>query len=114
MTDAEQKLWHNIRRRQINNCRFRRQQIIDLYIVDFVCLENRLIIEVDGSQHNEDVDKKRTKYLEGQGFKIVRFWNNDVLQNIESVLQRIYELTLTNPPSNLPPQGGKAIEGDVL
>lgn len=63
LTDAEQKIWHHIRQRQLNNHKFRRQQIIGGYIVDFVCLELKMIIEIDGGQHNEETDKKRTDFL---------------------------------------------------
>ncbi len=94
MTDAEQILWYYLKNRQMNGYKFRRQEAIDNYIADFVCFENKLVIEIDGGQHNEKVnieeDKKRTQYLNNQGFKVLRFWNNDVFQNIEGVLDTIY------------------------
>ncbi|HOO51602.1 MAG TPA: DUF559 domain-containing protein [Alphaproteobacteria bacterium] len=91
-TDAEAKLWRYIRLKQIDGHKFRRQQNIDnRYIVDFVCLEKRLIIELDGGQHTKEIDRKRTEYVEQQGFEILRFWNNEVMENIEGVLLKILE-----------------------
>jgi len=99
MTDAEQKIWHHLRQRQIQNLKFRRQQIIGNYVVDFACLETKLIIEIDGGQHTEEADRKRTEFLEKEGYKILRFWNNDVLNNIDGILETILiELTFS-PPS---------------
>src|SRR6266404_2835045 len=86
-TDAEMRLWSKLRRKQIDGHRFRRQVPIGPYIADFVCLERRLVIEVDGGQHSESIaDDARTAWLEGQGFCVLRFWNNDVLGNTEGVL----------------------------
>lgn len=89
-TDAEQLLWYKLRNRQFFGIKFRRQQVIDNFIVDFVSIEKKIIIEVDGGQHNENKyishDIKRTKLLEDKGFKVIRFWNNEVLQNLEGVL----------------------------
>lgn len=99
LTDAEQKIWHHLRQRQINNLKFRRQQIIGNTIVDFACLEKRLIIEIDGGQHNEITDRKRTEFLENEGYKILRFWNNDVLTNIDGVLEKILTELNISPPS---------------
>lgn len=92
-TDAERMLWKHLRNRQLNNLKFRRQQPIGNYIVDFVCFENKLIIEVDGGQHapNRESDAIRTDWLENQGYHVLRFWNNDVLKNTEGVIQRITE-----------------------
>ncbi|MGH6892911.1 MAG: endonuclease domain-containing protein [Dongiaceae bacterium] len=92
MTDAERALWRLLRERQIEGMRFRRQVPIDHYIADFTCLEARLIIEVDGGQHSElDADRKRDAYLRSQGFRVLRFWNNDVLANREGVFRAITE-----------------------
>lgn len=90
-TDTENLLWKHLRRRQLTGLKFRRQQPIDNYIVDFVCFEKRVIIEVDGGQHAEQrrEDIERDNYLRKNGFKVIRFWNNEVLQNIESVLEMI-------------------------
>ena len=90
-TDAERRLWSRLRQKQIDDFRFRRQQPVGPYIVDFFCPEASLIIEVDGGQHaiREAEDKARTLWLEARGYRMLRFWNNDVLQNIEGVLVTI-------------------------
>jgi very-short-patch-repair endonuclease len=91
-TDAEKKLWNHIGNRQINGNKFVRQEPIGRYIYDFVCREQRLIIEVDGGQHSDSVrDEVRDRYLRSQGYRVMRFWNNDVLSNIEGVLTVIDE-----------------------
>ncbi|HSY86977.1 MAG TPA: DUF559 domain-containing protein [Verrucomicrobiae bacterium] len=91
LTDAERKLWRYLRRKQIEGHRFRRQVPIGPYYVDFLCLERRLIIEVDGGQHadRQAEDAKRTAWLENQGFRVMRCWNNEVLQNFEGVIGAI-------------------------
>ena len=93
MTDAEQALWRNLRDRQVEGCRFRRQVPIGRYIVDFACLERRLIVEVDGGQHevNQADDAVRDAWLKKEGYRVLRLWNNDVLSNREGVLQKIAE-----------------------
>ncbi|HEX6073628.1 MAG TPA: endonuclease domain-containing protein [Sphingomicrobium sp.] len=96
-TDAERKLWTVLRNRQLCAFKFRRQVEIDGYIVDFLCPERRLIIEVDGGQHTPEGDACRTAYLENQGFCVIRFWNNDVLQNLDGVWTRIEEALATPP-----------------
>ncbi|GMQ84361.1 MAG: hypothetical protein BMS9Abin06_1150 [Gammaproteobacteria bacterium] len=90
-TDAEKLLWKHLRRRQINGYKFQRQQPLGSYIVDFACFEKRLIIEVDGGQHGEQVsyDSTRSVWLESQGFKVLRFWNNQVLNEVEAVKEVI-------------------------
>ena len=86
-TDAETVLWNRIRSRQIDGRKFARQVPISGYICDFVCRELKLIVEIDGGQHNESAaDAVRDRGLTEQGYKVVRFWNNDVLGNIEGVL----------------------------
>jgi very-short-patch-repair endonuclease len=84
MTDAERKLWQALRKRQLLGMKFRRQVPIGRYFVDFVCFEKKLVIEVDGSQHKElfEYDGKRTAWLNSRGFKVLRLWNNDVLNNL--------------------------------
>ena len=85
-TDAEQLLWEYLKMKQMEVLKFRRQQQLDNYIVDFVCFESRIIIEVDGGQHAENnKDRQRDSYLKRNGFKVLRFWNNEVLQNINGV-----------------------------
>lgn len=111
VTDAERKLWHHLRRRQLLGYRFRRQFQIGPYIVDFACLETKLIIEVDGSQHFDAAsDVARTQWLHEHGFQVLRFWNNDVLMRTHHVLAVVYEaLGPAGSHPDLPPQAG---EGD--
>ena len=89
-TPAERKLWSRIRDDQLG-VNFRRQHAVGNYIPDFVCIEKKLIIELDGSQHleQEEYDEERTKYLASLGYKVIRFWNNDVMKNIEGVILAI-------------------------
>jgi very-short-patch-repair endonuclease len=93
---AERKLWSKLRSRQFENLKFRREHPIGKYIVDFVSLEKMIVIEVDGGQHNEpgnmEKDKQRTAWLENEGYRVIRFWNNDVLLNIDGVGLKILEL----------------------
>ncbi len=93
-TDAEKVLWQQLRNRRLNGYKFKRQVPINYFIVDFLCPSEKLIIELDGGQHAEQVeyDQKRTAYLQRKIFIVVRFWNNDVLTNIDGVLE---SLTLT-------------------
>ena len=92
-TPQEIMLWTLLRNRQYKNYKFRRQYPIGNYIVDFICREKRLIIELDGGQHNEpnniEYDKERTEFLKSKGYKVIRFWNNDVDNNIEGVFEVI-------------------------
>ena len=102
-TDAERALWNKLRSKQIEGVKFRRQQPIGPYIVDFVSLERKLIIEIDGGQHNErkvrEEDQEREEWLKEKGYQTLRFWNNDVLTNIEGVLERIKENLEGKTPS---------------
>ncbi|MGH7889684.1 MAG: endonuclease domain-containing protein [Thermodesulfobacteriota bacterium] len=92
-TDAERKLWRYLR--QVCGYKFRRQQPLGPYIVDFICLEKKVIVEVDGGQHNEQVayayDGERSAWLEAQGFRVLRFWNHEVLKEIEVIKEVIAE-----------------------
>jgi very-short-patch-repair endonuclease len=90
-TQAELRLWSRLRRRQVDGHRFRRQIPFGRYVADFLCLEMRLIIEVDGGQHDASSaqDGARTRWFEAQGFTVIRFWNNDVLGNTAGVIQAI-------------------------
>ena len=91
MTKAEKILWNKLRGKQLNGCKFRRQQPIGDYIVDFVCFDENLIIEVDGGQHakQKEQDRERSQWLDQEGFKVIRFWNNDILSNTENVVEEI-------------------------
>jgi very-short-patch-repair endonuclease len=101
MTEEERILWSKIRNKQIGNIKFRRQEPIGNYIVDFVSFEKKLIIEIDGGQHNTskniEYDTKRTKYLKEMGFDIIRFWNKDIRNNIEGVITKIVEHISPSP-----------------
>ena len=101
MTDAENILWYYLKNKQLSGCKFRRQEAIDNYIADFVCYETKVIIELDGGQHNEkvniDKDIKRQDYLEKKGFKVLRFWNNEIFENIDGVLNKILSETKPSP-----------------
>ncbi|QAU23670.1 endonuclease domain-containing protein [Dyella sp. M7H15-1] len=88
-TEAEQKIWYYLRGGRLNGYKFRRQHSIPPYVVDFYCDAKHLVIELDGSQHNLEVDRGRTLYLQSQGMKILRFWDNEVLQQTEAVLEAI-------------------------
>lgn len=90
-TDAERKLWQRLRGRQLFDCKFRRQHPIAGYIADFVCVEARLVIELDGGQHVEqaEYDAERSRKLAINGYKVLRFWNDDVLLRTELVLEQI-------------------------
>jgi very-short-patch-repair endonuclease len=96
-TDAENLLWRHLRRKQVEGVKFRRQHPIGKYIVDFVCLEKQLILEIDGGQHaiEKDKDNERDNWLRAEGYKVLRFWNNDVLTNLEGVLETIRLKCLT-------------------
>lgn len=90
-TPAERLLWKHLRNRQLNGWKFRRQFPLGDYIADFICLEQKLIIEVDGGQHATQIaaDINRTEFFEGKKFTVLRFWNNEVLQNISGVVKAI-------------------------
>jgi very-short-patch-repair endonuclease len=89
MTDAERVLWRELRSRQLAGYKFRRQQPLGRFIVDFVCFEKRLVIELDGGQHAEaaqaSYDAERTAWLEKEGFHVLRFWDHDVFKNLDAV-----------------------------
>jgi len=86
MTDAERKLWSVLRNRQLEGAKFRRQQPIGPFIADFVCQQHRLIVEADGGQHSESIaDNRRAAFLESKGYRVLRFWNNDILSNLDGV-----------------------------
>ena len=108
-TEAERSLWQKLRFWQVNGYKFRRQQPLGNYVVDFVCLETRLVVEVDGGQHAQqaDYDSHRDDWLSGQGFVVLRFWNNDVLNNIDGVMEVILKHLQGTPYLSPSPQGGR-------
>jgi very-short-patch-repair endonuclease len=112
MTLAERKLWQVLKERRLAGHRFRRQHPLGPYISDFACLEAGIVIEVDGGQHqgNEE-DRRRDRYMHNIGFKLLRFWNNDVLANLEGVCTVIAQaLAERCPHPSLPPQAGEGAD----
>ncbi len=108
-TDAEKKLWWHLRHRlPMSNTHFRRQVRIGRYIVDFASHGDKLVIEIDGGQHVEQAaaDSARTKFLLSEGYRVVRFWNNEVLTNIDGVIEVIANALATTPTPDPSPQGG--------
>ena len=94
-TDAERKLWFAVRDRRLSGFKFVRQEAIGPFIVDFVCRDKRLVVEVDGGQHADSAeDAARDAFLAGEGYRVMRFWNNDVLSNRDGVLMVILEALL--------------------
>ena len=93
-TDAERLLWSRLRRKYVSRVKFRRQEPIGPYVVDFVSFEKRLVVEVDGGHHNDEAvrlkDEERTRWLAAEGFRLLRFWNNEVLTNVDAVLEVIH------------------------
>jgi len=113
-TDAERKLWGGLRDQRLNGLKFKRQVPIDRYIADFFCADARLIIELDGGQHTmtEEADAKRTAFLESCGYLVLRFWNNDVMKNMDGVLEEILAILPQAPstphPDSVPTEIGPA------
>jgi len=110
MTDAERSLWKILRLRQVHEYKFRRQVPLGRYIADFVCHEARLIVEVDGGQHDpaSSEEVERTTFLQGEGYRVLRFWNNEVLGNLSGVYDTIVAEMRggVTPTQTLPHQGG--------
>ncbi|HEV7877456.1 endonuclease domain-containing protein [Bradyrhizobium sp.] len=110
-TAAEQILWRHLRRLDVRGSHFRRQVVIGPYIADFACLAKRLIVEVDGSQHEGlRRDDVRTRWLPSEGYRVIRFWNNDVMSRTDAVLEAIHDMSAVTPPrlpaaGDPPPQG---------
>jgi very-short-patch-repair endonuclease len=105
MTDAEAMLWSKLRDRKLKGHKFRRQFPVAGFVADFVCREQRLLIEIDGGQHTPKRDERRSTILEGRGFRVLRYWNNEVLGNIDGVLLDISAALTTPSPRPSPPRG---------
>ncbi len=115
MTDAERRLWYHLSRKQLAQYKFRQQEPIGAYIVDFVCYAAKLIIELDGGQHLESAsDLKRDECLRGQGFRVLRFWNHEVLSQTDAVLQKILASLVTPSPQPSPTRGEGAPDASAL
>jgi very-short-patch-repair endonuclease len=97
-TDVERKLWQQLRNRQLGGLKFRRQATVGGHIADFLCAEKRLIVELDGGQHSQEADAARTAHLEELGYRVIRFWNNEVNDNLDGVLQAILAACEALPP----------------
>jgi very-short-patch-repair endonuclease len=115
MTDAEKRLWYHLCAHRLLELKFKRQKPIGPYIVDFACPALRLVIEIDGGQHSEEVeyDRRRDIWLSKHGYTVLRFWNNEVMENMEGVLERIADAVTKNipsPPAPLPKSGEGCIE----
>ena len=106
-TDAERLLWARLRDRRFHGFKFRRQTALGPYIVDFACLEPKLVIEVDGGQHAEQApkDAARTGYLEALGYRVIRFWNDEVLRELDAVLEEIGRVLIEIPSPYPLPEG---------
>jgi very-short-patch-repair endonuclease len=114
MTEAERRVWQILRSHQLNGYKFRRQVPIDHYIADFVCHEARLIVEIDGGQHDRSSpqETERSGFLQNQGYRVLRFWNNEVLANLDGVHEAIAgELGRITPTRTLPHRGGRLLSG---
>ena len=113
MTDAERKLWTTLRGSKLAGAKFRRQQPIGPFVADFVCQEQRLIIKADGGQHADSSgDHRRTAFLESKGYRVLRFWNNDILTNLDGVAE-VIATTLTSPhPAPAPPESPSPSRGE--
>jgi len=99
MTDAERRLWAALRHRRLRALKFRRQHPIGRFILDFACVEHRLVVEADGGQHaDSESDARRTAWLESRGWRVLRFWNNDILSNPEGVQEAILQAVCATPP----------------
>ena len=113
-TEAERRLWRRLSARQCAHAKFSRQMPIGPYICDFLCRELMLVIEVDGSQHAENPrDAVRTRYLEEQGYRVIRFWNNDVLSNSDGVLMTIAEAIRQSVPTPSPSRQREGSRNDA-
>ncbi|ASY45568.1 hypothetical protein CJD35_14875 [Sphingobium xenophagum] len=108
-TDAERVLWQAISARKVSGIRFNRQVPVGPFICDFVARSIGLVIEVDGGQHEDAVDAERTRYIEPQGFRVIRFWNNDVLGNLDGVIEDIMRV-VADMPSPTPPASGRGVK----
>jgi very-short-patch-repair endonuclease len=115
LTDAERKLWWALRNRQVEGAKFRRQQPIGPFIADFVCQDSRLIIEADRGEHAEcPADERRTAFLESEGYRVLRFWNNDILNNLDGVIRAIADALSPPHPARASPESPTPSKGEGI
>ena len=110
MTDAERTIWFAVRNRRLGGFKFKRQWTISRYVVDFCCLERGLVVEIDGGHHSDKTDAHRTRELNRLGYRVIRYWNNDVLQNREGVLTDLLSRLQTSPHPGPLPRAGEGEE----
>lgn len=109
MADAERILWQRLKAKQLNGLKFRRQEQIGHFIVDFICFEKGVVVEADGGQHalEKEKDEERTQWLNSQGFTVLRFWNNDILTNTDGVMEAIRSACMEAPSPRPSPTEGR-------
>ena len=113
LTDTERKLWSILRSRQFEGAKFRRQQPIGPFIADFVCQEQRLIVEADGGQHADSIsDASRTTFLESRGYRVLRVWNNDIIESLDGVARAIAAALATPHPAQASPESPSPSRGE--
>jgi very-short-patch-repair endonuclease len=113
LTDAERELWSHLRGARLGGYRFRRQHLDPPYVLDFYCRAAKLVVELDGGQHTEEADAARTRALVARGLRVIRFWNNDVLSNTETVLEAILSALQARPLTPTPLPSGEGLERDI-
>jgi very-short-patch-repair endonuclease len=109
MTDAERAIWLQLRDRRLGGFKFKRQWTIGNHVVDFCCIERRLVVEIDGGQHSVERDAARTHALNNAGFRVIRFWNNEVRENLEGALTVVLGELNSDPHPNPLPQAGEGV-----
>ncbi len=111
MTEAERRIWQILRSHQIEGYKFRRQVPIGRYIADFVCHEARLIVEIDGGQHDHSSPQEaaRSGFLQDEGYRVLRFWNNEVLANLDGIHQTVADALHRSPPPKPSPIKGEGL-----
>ena len=117
MTDAERRLWAVLRGRRLQGYKFRRQHPVGPFILDFACIEHRLVIEADGGQHSDNAaDERRTAWLARRGWRVLRFWNNEILSSTEGVQEAVLEALAENnaPERKVPSPSRRAAAGPSL
>ena len=109
MTDAERIMWFELRNRRLGGFKFKRQWTVGGHVVDFCCIEQKLIVEIDGGQHTVEGDSSRTARLEEAGYRVARFWNNEVHENLDGVLTTLLAELQADPHPDPLPQAGEGV-----